>query len=351
LAVSWYNTFCANASGADGGGETSAGAVTIVANPTASGIFTLSTNTVYAPNAVYGNAQVTVTASGSLEPTSQIQLQISSVINGFSTGTNLAPGILANAFGPNLSGVTAANVNGIPVRFVIQSPTQIVFEVPQNTPLGPATLTFVSPSSSPSSASIAITISRYAPAIASLNSDHETLYALHADGSEVTSASPANVGETLTMFVTGLGAVTPPPTATIAVGVSSTGERMIPTSSVTLTSFFSDSSGPILDVYAVKFVLGASSPGQNLVSVAIAGIVSPPLSLPVRTAGCVVPGTPGPEFHQFDAPMFTTLPPPLLYAYPTQPWRRITASLSTSDTCRAQMQHLFWTQQLNMDAH
>jgi hypothetical protein len=64
--VSWFNTFCPAQANADNGSNNQpTGPVTILATPVAGG-FTLSTNTVYPPDAYYGGAQMTVTASGFL---------------------------------------------------------------------------------------------------------------------------------------------------------------------------------------------------------------------------------------------------------------------------------------------
>jgi uncharacterized protein (TIGR03437 family) len=134
-----------------------------------------------------------------------------SVVNGASFSTALAPGGLISIFGEGLAaGTTQASVaplptalggstvalNGTPLSLTYVSPGQINAQLPLNVQ-GPATLRVATVSGF---AEVPVIISDTAPAIFSGG-------ILHSNYSPVTPESPARAGETVIVYMTGLGAV------------------------------------------------------------------------------------------------------------------------------------------------
>jgi len=125
-------------------------------------------------------------------------------------GANLTP---TTAIGPTspmvqtLGGVTVtAGGSLLPLYFV--SPSQINVELPPAFPLGPATLTVSATGQSPVTASF--TVVQEAPGLFQQSSGDQTYaMAMHADGSAVTPAAPAQPGELLTLYGTGFGPTSP----------------------------------------------------------------------------------------------------------------------------------------------
>ena len=135
---------------------------------------------------------------------------------------SVAPGEFLTLFGTNLSSVTLqaqslplqTNLGGVqvmvnsraaPIYFV--SPTQISVIVPNATTESFATFQVIS--GTPSN-KVTLYVTPTAPGVYTQPPDGvETAAALHTDYSLVTRNNPAKVGETLQLFVTGLGAVTP----------------------------------------------------------------------------------------------------------------------------------------------
>ncbi len=126
-------------------------------------------------------------------------------------GTNLAA---ATAVGPaspmvqSLGGVTVvAGGSLLPLYFV--SPAQINVQLPPGFALGPATMTVSAAGQSPVTASF--TVVQDAPGIfqQTINAQNYAL-AVHPDGSLVTPDAPAQQGESLTLYGTGLGPTSTP---------------------------------------------------------------------------------------------------------------------------------------------
>ena len=136
---------------------------------------------------------------------------------------SIAPGEFLTLFGTNLSLVTMqaqslplqTNLGGVqvmvngraaPIYFV--SPMQISVIVPNATTESFATFQVISNGTASNKVTVYVTPS--APGIFTLTQNGVGNAAvLHADYSVVTQDSPAKIGETLQLFVTGLGAVTP----------------------------------------------------------------------------------------------------------------------------------------------
>jgi uncharacterized protein (TIGR03437 family) len=131
---------------------------------------------------------------------------VASIYGGsLATSTALGPG---SPLVQTLAGVTVTSGDQIfPLFFV--SPTQINFLLPPSFPIGAATLT-VSVTGQPDLQST-FTVARNAPGLFQQIVNGQALaVALHEDGSLVTTNSPAQSGELLTMFGTGFGPTNPP---------------------------------------------------------------------------------------------------------------------------------------------
>ncbi len=150
-------------------------------------------------------------------------------------GNPISPGEFIALFGTGLAASTQtakppypATVNNVtvtiggikaPIYFV--SANQINCLVPYAT--AGATATIVVTNGSASSNTVTVPVAASAPGIYSLNQSGAGSGAIeHADGSVVNANSPANPGETVVVFLTGMGAVTPGVTD----GVASTGNPL-----------------------------------------------------------------------------------------------------------------------------
>ncbi len=142
------------------------------------------------------------------------------VVNAASFTPNLAPGSLVSLFGFNLAtglrvapglplptelGETGATLNGQPLPLLFVSPTQINAQLPYGIE-GPATLRLKTPNAETEAF---VRLERAAPAILNVFVGAERVPAVlrNATGTLVTSVSPAWPGETLSIFLVGLGAV------------------------------------------------------------------------------------------------------------------------------------------------
>jgi uncharacterized protein (TIGR03437 family) len=134
-----------------------------------------------------------------------------SIVNGASFTSSLATGELVSIFGQGLaSGISQASgfplpmnldgstvtLNGVPMALMFASPGQINAALPLDT-LGPAT---VRVTTSAGFAETGIDIADVAPAIF-------PAAIIHADGTPVSAKAPVTPGETLVIYMTGLGQV------------------------------------------------------------------------------------------------------------------------------------------------
>jgi len=192
------------------------------------------------PNTLYFTAGISVGGSGlqthglfgSISTTSPPVVNAGGVANGASfTATNgFAPGSIAAIFGANLTeGISAClpptcnptfrsdgrlnatlagaqvEINQIPVPLFYASPIQIGIQIPAELTPGSATLQVIVDGQA--SAATQITIGAYAPGL--FFSGANVGIVTHSNGLLVTTASPATPGETVTIYATGLGAVSP----------------------------------------------------------------------------------------------------------------------------------------------
>lgn len=143
----------------------------------------------------------------------------------------LAPGGLASLFGVELAGGTTAasgfplpttlagakvKVNGIDAPLLFVSPTQINFQVPYGTPLGTG-VSVVASLNGQQSLSEPTSIAEFAPAIFVNPATGEPIVQRHPDGALISAQNLAKPGDTLILYVTGLGGLdNPPPTGAAA---------------------------------------------------------------------------------------------------------------------------------------
>jgi uncharacterized protein (TIGR03437 family) len=138
-------------------------------------------------------------------------------------GNPIAPGEFVALYGTNLANVTQSAtppypprvagvsvlINGVPAPLSFVSPGQINALVPYAT--AGSTATLVVNNNETTSNSVEVPVAATAPGVFSLDSTGIGRGAiLHTDFSLVNLASPAKRGETVLIFLTGLGAVDPP---------------------------------------------------------------------------------------------------------------------------------------------
>ena len=112
-------------------------------------------------------------------------------------------------------------INGTPAPLYLVSPTVLVALVPFAT-TGP-TATIVAQSNGQTSNTVTVPVAAINPGVFSQQQNGSGLGAIrHADYSVVTAANPAHSGEMVLIYLTGLGAVTPP----LADGYGSTGNPL-----------------------------------------------------------------------------------------------------------------------------
>jgi uncharacterized protein (TIGR03437 family) len=134
------------------------------------------------------------------------------------SGTNLAPDALADARAPFTLGGVQVKINGRPAPIDFVSPGQIYALVPYGTVEPIASIQVIN--NKTASNTVSAFVNATAPGVfTNPGGGLGEALAEHADSSLVTADHPAAIGETLQVFVAGLGDVTP----TIADGVPSSG--------------------------------------------------------------------------------------------------------------------------------
>ena len=138
------------------------------------------------------------------------------------TGGPIAPGEFITIFGsgladaqtvanppyPTLLGGVGVTMNSVSVPIYLVSPTQLNVLVPYS--LTGSTATIVVTNNGQSSNSVVVPLSTTAPGVFSQNSGGiGPGVVVHSNNSLVTSSSPAKKGETITIYLAGLGAVSP----------------------------------------------------------------------------------------------------------------------------------------------
>jgi uncharacterized protein (TIGR03437 family) len=168
-----------------------------------------------------GLSVVSVTPSTGRAPS------FSSVVNTPSRSGSLAAGGLISILGTNLADVASANTSPLPTQLggvcvtanevtiplISTSPTEIDAQLPSNLATGRVTLTIRSTKLGLSSQGVAILVSATGPSLYSIPVDGQPLAALfHMDDATlVTPVYPADRDETLILYASGLGPVSPDP--------------------------------------------------------------------------------------------------------------------------------------------
>jgi uncharacterized protein (TIGR03437 family) len=200
--------------------------------------------------------------------------------------TGISPGEAIVIFGSGMasSGATAATlplstnlnnvtvtINGTPAPLYYVQPTQIAALVPYEV-TGPIALIQVSNNGSLSNTVTAF-VRTTSPGVYTLPSGGVGEAAVeHADGSVVSATSPAVPGETLEVYVSGLGAVTPPVTDGIAAPLSPLSKTNSPILAyfayVKATPSFAGLTPTLAGLYQVNVQVPANAPpGTQLIEI------------------------------------------------------------------------------------
>jgi len=163
---------------------------------------------------------------------------------------------------------------------------QLAVELPIDVPTGPTTMTVTA--GGQTSAAFALTISAYAPALASADGSGSGIGLLYDSAFEqITAANQATPGQALIAYATGLGATNPvvptgtaptgPAQATATVTVSVAGEKK--------TAAFAGEGPTTADgYYQVNFTVPMDATGCDTgLVLSVGGISSPPVSVPIKT--------------------------------------------------------------------
>jgi len=153
------------------------------------------------------------------------------VVDGASFQALLAPGEIASLFGTSLTSILAAaagtplpielagtrvEANGIACPLFFISPEQINFQLPFEVSPG-AEAQIVVVRDGVASEPEPVAVAEFAPAIFLNPETSEPIVQRHSDGSLVTGDNPARPGDTLVIFMTGIGGLdNPPPTGSPA---------------------------------------------------------------------------------------------------------------------------------------
>ena len=209
-------------------------------------------------------------------------------------GTSVAPGSIAAVFGSDLTNGavclytqgcnprfdagkmrstmagTTATVNGIPAPIFYTLPGQIGIQIPVDATGSSASLVV----NAEGQASVAQTISLdpAAPGIFSTTGDGRGVGSItHTNGFLVSAANPATRGETLVLYATGLGALTPAvATGAIATSASQLATKPVVTlGGVPATIVFAGQSGCCVGLNQINFTVPAGAPTGNAVAVVV----------------------------------------------------------------------------------
>ena len=201
---------------------------------------------------------------------------------GLASGLAIGP---TNPLSQSIGGVTVT-VNSSILGLLFVSPQQINAQVPSNLPAGQYTLSVQVTGQAPVTANF--TVARDAPGLFfnTVNSQQYAL-ALHADGSPVTSESPAAAGETISLLGTGFGPYSgtivdgffpPNPAPELADSLSITvgGQTPVPT--------WSGAAADFVGVALTNFQVPSGLPsGSNAaLNVTINGVASNTVMLPIQ---------------------------------------------------------------------
>lgn len=165
-------------------------------------------------------------AAPTLSPSSSVYLSPTGVLNAASNApftSGIAPGELLTLYGTNLaSGLQVAGaipfpntlgnvqvtISGLPAPIYYVSPTQISVIVPYAVTGATAQVAVIN--NGTTSNTVSMVVNKTAPGVFTQNESGLGYGATtHLDGTLVTKSSPAKIGETVSVYLTGLGAVNP----------------------------------------------------------------------------------------------------------------------------------------------
>jgi len=209
----------------------------------------------------------------------------------------IAPGGLASVYGLGLAGGTASatgfplpaslagtsvTVGGYSAPILYASPGQVNFQVPFEVPPGNAVFTVFVNGSAVTSGSL--TVSATAPGVFMMNGGQAAV--VNQNGSVNSLGSPAPAGSVVSVYVTGLGTVSPQ----IGSGESApAGPISYTNATVTVTVGtaagqlqFAGLAPGFAGLYQVNFVVPSLSTGQYALKITAGGVVSNPATIAVQ---------------------------------------------------------------------
>jgi uncharacterized protein (TIGR03437 family) len=145
-------------------------------------------------------------------------ISASGVVDAASFRVPVAPGGLASLFGTELAGVTVAatglplpttlagvrvQVAGVDAPLLFVSPRQINFQIPFETPISSAPIVVIT--GAQQSAAELSTVVIYAPSTFVDSATGRPIIQRHPDGALITEQNRAKPGDTLTIYITGIG--------------------------------------------------------------------------------------------------------------------------------------------------
>ncbi|HLG97479.1 MAG TPA: IPT/TIG domain-containing protein [Bryobacteraceae bacterium] len=200
---------------------------------------------------------------------------VASVLNGVDFTTHLSPGVLATIYGNNFGSsipAVSVSVGGRPGYIIAVSPNQINAQIPTEASTGSQNLIVTVAGSA--SAPFAITLDAASPAFFTLGgAGSGVALAFNAKSNAMlTSTAPAKPGDAVSVYLTGLGATTPPTPTGIPAAANPT--STLPTLTVggqpaTVTFAGVSTSGP--GAYQVNFTVPSNVQGLAPLVLTIGG--------------------------------------------------------------------------------
>jgi uncharacterized protein (TIGR03437 family) len=192
------------------------------------------------------------------------------------SANNISGGVLPTILG---SDETQVFINNIPANLYYVSPAQINFLVPPNLSPGPATVAvFVDGLYGPE---IPFTLTAAAPGLFQLDATH--VVATFPDGTVLTSNSPAQPGDIVILWATGLGPVSPAanyseiPTAAAPLVAGANLSILLNGSAIPADAILYAGVAPgFAGLYQINFTLPASTPANPEIRLSLDGQISIP---------------------------------------------------------------------------
>ncbi len=221
------------------------------------------------------------------------------VVNGasFAGGQAVAPGAIVSIFGSNLAGVTtpapagalptvigdtSITFNGVAAPLFYVSPNQVNAQAPFNLGLGTVS---VQVSRGGLSGSTTANVASVSPGIFIMDEASKAGAILHANYQLVSSTAPAQAGEYVLIYATGLGALkTPVQSGVVASGiVETTGTPTVMIGGVPAQISFSGLAPGFVGLYQVNAIVpNGVQPGDQTVQISIGGAFSNVATMAVR---------------------------------------------------------------------